>query len=100
MNYCYELIHNHYRTVREGCLCNITELESEIILLAENGLSYPLVYMDDLSSGENILIKHYTNKYREKQLYDFMTVEDVLKICDKGEFYQSEYNLDQNLQCG
>jgi len=75
-------------------------LESEIILLAENGLSYPLVYMDDLSSGENILIKHYTNKYREKQLYDFMTVEDVLKICDKGEFYQSEYNLDQNLQCG
>lgn len=60
-----------YRNNRERANYSIFDIESLLKALALEGLIWTLHGMEDLTETEEVLIRHYFNEYRDKQVYDF-----------------------------
>jgi uncharacterized protein YtpQ (UPF0354 family) len=70
MNIVVERTRMKYRNVRERACYNIMDIEYHLKALAIEGLIWNLQNMPDTSKAEEILINHYLNEYREKQVYE------------------------------
>jgi hypothetical protein len=70
MNILVERTRIKYRNARERACYNIMDIEYHLKTLALEGLIWTLQNMSDMTCAEEILINHYLNEYREKQVYD------------------------------
>lgn len=82
MNFIVERTILKYRTERERACYNIFDIESALKTFALEGLIWCLQEMKDLIEAEQILIHHYLNEYRERQIYDCTSQRPLDTPCE------------------
>lgn len=83
MNEVIAQIQKKFRENRELTNYSIFDIEISLKELADRGLIWVLKDLRDISDAEKILIDHYLNEYRAKQIYD--NLKDIFYLQSSNE---------------